>query len=195
MRANHLLFLLIASGTGIAQQTSTSAGISPDWDVKANMSTLVADVKRLEPVLQRVKPDAWIEKGAPEAYIRQLQSSQASLESLIRSTAALAKDPDRLTVALDTFFRMEKMELLLGSLKEGVRRYQNPEVADEFTSLLASNSVHRDRLRQHITDLASAREQEFKVIDSEAQRCRGMLSRQGVDSKVEPRKNRKQEKK
>jgi hypothetical protein len=159
------------------------------------MSSLVADVRRLEPLLRQVKPAEWVEKGAPTAYVRQLQSAQNSLQNLIVSTNSLAQDPNHLSVALDTFFRMEKMELLLGSLKEGVRKYQSGDIADQFTVLLVSNSVHKDRLRQHVTDLAAAREQEFKVVDEEAQRCRGTLSRQVTDSKVQPHKNRKQESK
>jgi hypothetical protein len=176
IRASHLLVPLIAAGAVFPQQTPGVAGISPEWDVKVNMATLAADVKRLEPLLEQVKAADWREKGAPEAYIRQLRSSRASLENLILATAALANDPDRLTTALDAFFRMEKMEILIESLKEGVRKYQSSELADQLTELLASNSIHRDRLRQHIVDLAAAREQELKLMDQEAQRCRSQLS-------------------
>jgi hypothetical protein len=42
----------------------------------------------------------------------------------------------------------------------------------------AENSANRDKLRQYITDLAAAKEQEFDVADKEAQRCRGMLTKQ-----------------
>jgi hypothetical protein len=156
-----------------------SQGVSPEWDIKSNMSALASDVRRLEPLLQQVKPEDWVPKGAPDAYIRQLQSSTVSLKHLIAATDGLARDPERLPAALDTFFQLEKMELLLASLREGVRRYQSPTLADQFVALLASNSVHRDRLRQHITDLAAVREQEFQVVDREAQRCRASLSKQG----------------
>jgi hypothetical protein len=191
MRSSQLFLPLIAAGLVLAQEPPAATGVSPEWDVKANMSTFAADVRRIEPVLRQVKPAEWVEKGAPKAYVRQLQSSQNSLQNLVASTNSLAQDPNRLSVALETFFRMEKMELLLGSLREGVRKYQSADIADQLTVLLASNSVHRDRLRQHLTDLATVREEEFKVVDEEAQRCRSNLSRQGTDSKVQLRQNRK----
>jgi hypothetical protein len=182
MRA--FLFAFAVANFSFGQQ---STGIAPEWDVKANMAELIEDVKRLDPLLRQVNVARWVENGAPEAYIRQLKSSQATVQNVIAATAALARDPDRLTVALDAFFIMEKMEMLLGSLKDGVRRYQSAEVANELTTLLAANSIHRDRLRLHLTELANAREQEFKVMDEEAQRCRSNLSRQSTDAKAKRR--------
>jgi hypothetical protein len=38
--------------------------------------------------------------------------------------------------------------------------------------VVAENSTSRDKLRQHITDLAGQQEQELVVLDQEAQRCR-----------------------
>jgi hypothetical protein len=186
-----LIPLFAAVGITAAQQPSAPSGISPEWDIKAHMSSFVEDVKRLEPLLEQVNVKQWVEGGAPEAYIRQLQSSKASVQNLIAGTDALAQNPDRLTVALEAYFRMETMETLLGSLKEGVRRYQDPAIANQFTTLLAANSLHRDRLRRHITELAAAREQELKVVDQEAQRCRGDLSRQSPAGTRQG--NRKQE--
>jgi hypothetical protein len=59
-----------------------------------------------------------------------------------------------------------------------VRRYQNPAVGDLMISVMAANSTNRDQLRQYITDLAETKEQEFQIVDKEAQRCRGNLVRQ-----------------
>jgi hypothetical protein len=42
---------------------------------------------------------------------------------------------------------------------------------------LRSTSAGRDGLRQYITELAQQKEQEFTVIDQEAQRCRADLLR------------------
>jgi hypothetical protein len=177
MRAFHVLLLFASAG--FAQQ---SAGTSPEWDVRANMAALATEVQRLEPLLKQVKPAEWVQRGGPEAYIRQLKSSQASVQILVAATSALAKDPDRLPTAFNAYFQMERMEMLVGSLKEGVRRYQSAEIANELTTMLGASSVHRDRLRQHITDLAAAREQDFRIADDEAQRCRSSLSRQGSDA-------------
>jgi hypothetical protein len=43
-------------------------------------------------------------------------------------------------------------------------------------------------LQQYILELASAREQEFRVADQEAQRCRQSLSRQPSRDLASPKK-------
>jgi hypothetical protein len=74
---------------------------------------------------------------------------------------------------------LQAVEAEINSLVEGVRRYQNPAVGDLLLSVMAANSSNRDQLRQYITDLAETKDQEFQVVDNEAQRCRGSLVRQG----------------
>jgi len=44
----------------------------------------------------------------------------------------------------------------------------------------------RDRLRHYVVELAAIKEQEFAIMDQEAQRCRAMLSRQPAPA---PRKS------
>ena len=90
---------------------------------------------------------------------------------------ALEKQPERLSVALDTYFRTQTLETRLSSLVDGVRNYQNPAVGDLLVGVLGDNSANRDKLRQYITDLAVTKEQEFKIVDQEAQRCRTVLTR------------------
>jgi hypothetical protein len=89
----------------------------------------------------------------------------------------LEKDPERLTLALDTLFRWERLAVELTSLVDGVRHYQNPAVGDLVVSVLGENSSNRELLKQHITDLAAQKEEEFAVVDKEAQRCRGQVTR------------------
>ena len=187
-----LLLLLAACGALHAQNT----GVAPEWDVRSNMTELSADVAKLQPLLEQLQPREWVNKGAPDTYVKQLQSASASLQHLIAATAALGADPDKLSTALDAFFKMEKMELLLGSLKDGARRYQSPALADRITAAVAANSVHRDRLRQHVSELAAAREQELEIMDQEAQRCRGTLSREGAATPADTRgtRNRRERK-
>jgi hypothetical protein len=168
-------FLLTVFGAAVLG----AQGTAPEWDIRSNMSTLVADVRKLDPLLAHVKPQDWVAEGAPQAYVQQLESSKSLLQHLVYATDALAQNPDRLTTALSAFFHFEKMELLLGSLNQGVRKYQSPDLADMITSQLARHSVHRERLRQHITDLATVREQEFELLDQEAQRCRASAAREG----------------
>jgi hypothetical protein len=154
------------------------AGVAAAWDVAANMGALQEDVRKIEPLLRRVDTPHWISRGAPEAYARQLASSQSAVQQLVASADNLARNPEQLSTALDAFFELERMELLLNSLREGVRKWQSQDLANQFTQVLGANILHRDRLRQHIRDLTASREAEYKTANEEAQRCRGILLKQ-----------------
>jgi predicted metal-dependent hydrolase len=82
---------------------------------------------------------------------------------------------------------MDSMDTLLTSLQGGIRRYQGPSLADDIMRFIADNSHHRDVLRQHSVDLATTRENEFKVISSEAQRCRAELARKDAPETEQPK--------
>lgn len=176
MRPVAFSFALLALSAVLRAQGDR--GVAAAWDVAANMGALQEDVRKIEPLLRRVDTPHWIQRGAPEAYARQLASSQTAVQQLVASADKLARSPEQLTAALDTFFELERMELLLNSLREGVRKWQSDDLANEFTRVLGANILHRDRLRQHIRDVAATRETEYKVANEEAQRCRGMLLRQ-----------------
>ena len=51
-------------------------------------------------------------------------------------------------------------------------------MADLFTGVAAEGSLDRERLQQYMVNLATEKEQMLKIMDHEAQRCRGTLSRQ-----------------
>ena len=91
-----------------------------------------------------------------------------------------------MTLALETLFRLQAVESQVNSLVDGVRRYQNPAVGDLLVSVVSANSANRDQLRQYITDLAQTKEQEFKIVDKEAQRCRGSLSARPTPAPPKP---------
>ena len=156
----------------------TTAGVATPWDTAPMVAALSAQAARLKPILDQLKPKEWVQKGAPEAYIAQWKGAEDELGFLSDSAKALEKQPERLPLALDTYFRLQSLELRLNSLVEGVRNYQNPAVGDLLLGVAAENSANRDKLRQYITDLALTKEQEFEVADKEAQRCRGMLTKQ-----------------
>ncbi len=152
--------------------------VSNEWDISQTLDALSSQAKRLKPILDQLTPQEWVAKGAPQTYVSQWKGAQDELGYLVGSAQALAKEPERLTVALDTYFRLQSLELRLNSLVDGVRNYQNPAVGDLLIGVLAENSSNRDKLRQYITDLAGTKEKEFEVADKEAQRCRGIMSRQ-----------------
>ena len=172
------VLLALASLAIFAQ--GQNPGVQAEWDIGKTIDSLSSQAKRLKPVLDQLTPQDWIQKGAPDTYVAQWKAGEAELGYLVDSAKALEKEPERLTLALDTYFRLQGLEMRLGSLAEGVRKYQNPAVADLLVGLVAENSSNRDKLRQYITDLAATKEQEFKIVDQEAQRCRGVLTRQPV---------------
>jgi hypothetical protein len=169
------LFLALALGA-VAQ----AQGVSAVWDVSKSVGDLAQQAARLNPILDELKPEQWEAQGAPPAYAAQLRSAREELGYLLRSAEALGKQPAKLTLALDTLFRLQSVEAQVTSLVAGVRRYQNPAIGDLLESVLAANYANRDQLRQYVTDLAETKEQEYKIVDQEAQRCRGDLARQPV---------------
>jgi hypothetical protein len=176
-----------------AQSVNTEAnGVAAEWDVRSYMSSLVADVRRMRSLLNRVDAPHWVSRGAPEAYIQQSKSSLEAIEHLVNATEALSRQPEALPAALETYFQLERMELLVGSLNNGVRKWQSDYTANEISQALSANMVHRDRLRQHIRDLAAARENEFRIMNEEAQRCRGTLTKAAPEApcRPAPRRNR-----
>lgn len=164
------------------------SGFSSEWEVKKMLESLSTNVQRLKPAVDQIKTADWVSKGAPDAYNFQAKTAQNELQYLLDSSSQLTKQPDKLPLALDAYFRMQSLESTLDSLLEGVRKYQNPALADLIRSVMGENSANRDRLRQYITDLATAKDQEFQIVDKEAQRCRGQLSRQPVPKTTGPKK-------
>ena len=157
-----------------------SDGVSAIWDVKTQMDELAKDVRRLTPLLAHVRPDNWVAEGASATYIQQAQSAKNSLNASIEATELLARDPERITTGLKAYLQLEKMETLMASLRDGVRRYQSPDLANMLSAVSSGNQIHRQRLAEHLLDVAELREAEFSVADQEAQRCRGELSRLGT---------------
>ena len=162
-----------------AQQPA--AGVSPIWDIRQDMTSLGAQIRALQPMVDNIKPETWLSQGAPSAYVKQMASLQSGIQYLLGSTEKLAKEPERLTTALDAYFRMQYVELLINSLRDGVRKYQSPDLAEILNGLVTASSNNKEKLRTHIMDLAAVRETEMNVMDQEAQRCRAMLSRMPIE--------------
>lgn len=153
-------------------------GVSAPWDISQTLTSLGEQSQRLLPILEQLTPEKWQAKGAPAAYTAQWRSARSEVGYLLGASESLKKQPEKLTLALETLFRLQAVEAQVNSLVDGVRRYQNPAVGDLLVSVISANSANRDQLRQYITDLAQSKEEEFQVVDREAQRCRGTLMRQ-----------------
>lgn len=171
----YILPLLLLAAFAPAQ--SSSQGVAADWDIAPTIDALSKQAERLKPILDQLTPQDWVSKGAPQTYVTQWKGAEDELKYLVDSAGAFKKQPERLTLALDTYFRLQALTQRLDSLVDGVRNYQNPAVGDLLVGVLADNSSNRDKLRQYITDLAATKEQEFEIADKEAQRCRATLNR------------------
>jgi hypothetical protein len=155
-----------------------SQGVSAPWDISQTLTSLAEQSQRLMPILEQLTPEKWQSKGAPAAYTAQWRSARSEVGYLLGAAESMKKQPEKLTLGLETLFRLQAVEAQVNSLIDGVRRYQNPAVGDLLVSVVSANSANRDQLRQYITELAQTKEEEFQVVDREAQRCRGTLMRQ-----------------
>lgn len=168
-----ILFLVVLSCGSVAQ--AQTGGVPTEWDVRKLLDSLVLQTQHLKSFLEKVKTDEMVANGAPQTYLTQWNTAQLELKYLLSSVENLNEQPERLPLALDSYFRMQAMELTLGSVFEGIRKYQNPALADLLQGVVNENTTNRDHLRQYIQDLAVQKEQEFQVVDKEAQRCRGAM--------------------
>lgn len=166
-------------------------GLTPEWDIRAVLKEIAAHAGRLLPVLDQAAPEQWVAKGAAETYVAQWKSSKAQAQALSGDALELAKNPEKLSAALQVFFRMQSLEFNLNSLASGIRRYQNPAVADLLAGVAAENGANRERFQRYIVDLAAQREQEYQIMDHEAQRCRESLAKQPPPKPASKRPGRK----
>jgi hypothetical protein len=133
---------------------------------------------RLQPMLDEIRADEWVAKGAPDTYIAQRKSAIEQLQAIQGDISDLAQHPENMTGDMKALFRIEAFHRALDSLLDGLRRYQNPALAELIQSVAAEDRGDLDKLEQYILDLAGEKEQQFAVADSEAQRCRATLSKQ-----------------
>jgi uncharacterized membrane protein len=164
--------------TSQAQPAANDPGVASEWDARKLIDALSTQAQHLKPIVDQVQPADWQSKGASATYVAQWSTAQAQLKYLISSSEAFSRQPERLPLGLDIYFRMQAVDSILASLTEGVRNYQNPALASLMQQVIAENSTNRDRLRQYLQDLATQKEQEFQVADREAQRCRAALLQQ-----------------
>jgi len=165
-------FVIIAAFPLFAQQPVT------DQDATKAIDAISGYAARLQPIMEQVKTKEWIGKGAPDTYIAQWNSAMAQLQGLSAVAKSLAPNPDRLQDLLSILFRVQMLEITAGSLEDGLRRYQNPALAELLSGTLAESTPSREKLQQYAIELATEKDKEFQLVDKEAQRCRGNLTRE-----------------
>jgi hypothetical protein len=169
--------LTFSCGAFCQQQSANPQSMS-DEDVAAIFSRISARAARLAPMLDQLHPNDWIAKGAPDTYLMQWNSIRQQFTAIESDMADLTQHPDRLTDSMQALFRVQATNLALGSLMGGVRRYQNPALADLIESVAAESGADIDHFEQHLVEMATEKDQQFTLVDREAQRCRANLSRQ-----------------
>jgi hypothetical protein len=146
------------------------------WDNSPHARELSEQAARLKPLLNQLMPQDWVAQGAPDTYVKQWQTAQQELEDLTNTAQKLEQQPQRLPLAIDTYFRMQSLEWHLESVIEATRKYQNQQLGDQLLSALRGNSAYRDNLRQYILELSNRKEQEFTIMTRDAQLCREQLT-------------------
>jgi hypothetical protein len=178
MRSVLRVLLFSACTSALLAQTAAPGGMSPEWDIRVILQEMAAHAGRLLPVFDKIDVKSW--GGASETYAEQLQSAKDQTRAIAAEARELARRPDKLSAALQLHFRLNGLDNIVHSLGEGIRKYQNPAVAGMLMSLSAENGANRDRFQRYVVDLAAEREEQFIVMDKEAQRCRGFLAGQPV---------------
>jgi hypothetical protein len=173
MRAGLVLLCAVSAGAQPAPQ-----GLTTEWEIGKVFQAISAHAKRLLPMVEQIDPKPWIAKGAPEAYLTQLNSAKTQAKAVADSAQTLAQAPGKLSAAIELTYRIQSLETALVSLADGMRRYHNPAMAELLVGVVMENGANRDHLQQYVVDLAADKEVECAVADKEAQRCRGFLSRQ-----------------
>lgn len=169
-----LAALLFFVGSAFAQ---TPAPMT-DEDVAAVFNRISQRAARLEPMLEQLRPNDWVAKGAPDTYVTQWNSLRQQYTAIETDLTNLAQHMDSLTDSMKALFRIQAANRALDSLMGGVRRYQNPALADLLESVAAESTNDIERFEQHLVEMADAKEQQYTLVDREAQRCRSTLSRQ-----------------
>jgi hypothetical protein len=154
---------------------TTPSGLEPSWDMAVVIDQMGKDIARLIPVLGQVNAAAWVEKGASDTYVQQLQSSKDQARAIASEAAALARNPEKLSAGLQLFFRFQGLETMLASIEDATRRYQSPQVAQTLAATFGESGANRERFRNYLVNLAADRERQFEIMDQEAQRCRATL--------------------
>ncbi len=166
---------LYAQTSPATQPAKQPGGLEADWDIRPVLQEISAHASRLVPVLEKIDAHQWVAKGASPTYAQQLEASKAQAKALMSGAKALAADPQHLSESLQVLFRIQGLDAMLRSVEEAMRNYGSPAEAQELASLNAENGLNTGRLQQYIVNLAAEREQDLKVMDEEAQRCRGIL--------------------
>jgi hypothetical protein len=168
------LFLSVLLGSAACAQN----GIAPIWDVKTMLRELVEQTDRYRSTVDKLSVVDWVnEKQASQTYLKQQEVVLTEVGHLKTVAERFSNSPEKLSLALDIYFRLQALESVTAALAEGVSRYESAEKAAVLNQLVSDNSNTRLKLRQYVMDLSVTKEQEFNTVEREAQRCQAELNR------------------
>ena len=166
--------------------SAQTASVPQAWDITKTLRAVSAGVTRIMPILEQIRPQEWVAQGASDTYATQWKESIVQANAISTSAQALLPHPEKLPDTLQLLFRMQAFHAELASVGEGLRKYQNPALADLMFSVAAEDGPAREQLQQYAVDMANEKEQQFQIADREAQRCRGTLSRESPAGRRAP---------
>lgn len=178
MRLKLLSLLLLIFITSLAAQTgpaSAPTGVLPEWEIQKLVSDLKQAAEAMRATLPLVKPADWVTRGAPSTYVILSQAAQEQLDYLQQSYDTLRQEPERLSLALDAYFRLVSVKDSMRPLIDGASRYQNADLAQLLQQIADGHNRHAMALREYIVALVAQKERELQIVDGEAQRCRAMI--------------------
>ena len=171
------LFAILAALLMAAALHAQPQGLAPEWDVRRMLDSLIAETGKLEPILNQVRPKDWVADGAPQTYVAQFDSLRVQNKAVAQAAKNLQQKPAELVPLLQLVFRIQAFDVALHSVEEGLRKYQNPSLADLLIAVVAEGVAPREHLQQYALEVATEREQQCSVADREAQRCRESISK------------------
>lgn len=148
------------------------SGMIPRWRVEEIANGLVSNADTALRLVEPLRPADWVANGAPPAYMDQQLVLIQELGNVKLAALALARDPERLTYAVDTFLWLDRADALLSSVADATRRYYNGAVADLLDSARNRNSEVVEPIKTYMRQLAVHVESSMAVAHKEAQRCR-----------------------
>jgi hypothetical protein len=160
-------------------QVEAAGGVAAPWDAQKLLADVNSGNQQMTPLLGQMNPQEWMDqKGAPSTYLSQWNTAKQQLADSATTIQSLAAPSDNIYLCLDAYFRMEALETTERSLLEGERAYGTRQIADKLQELIARNYTAREQFRQYLLELTANKEQMFQIADREAQRCRGIISKE-----------------
>jgi hypothetical protein len=139
---------------------------------------LVKHTENIKTILDQVRPKEWIQDGAPDAYVSQYDTLQSELNNVKLSAEALGRKPETLSLTVHTFLWLDRVNSMLDSMADGVKRYQNASVAELLIAARNQNQGAELGLKDYMRQLADQWQTRMEIANDEAQRCRETLVKQ-----------------